>query len=956
MKRSILFFLFIIISHVSILSQGYVINSYDVEVDIESNGLVHVTERINVSFSEKRRGIIRDIPLRYKNAESSEGNAIIIDNIQVKDDPFVLIDDANFERIRIGSANKFLEGDKSYEISYDVLGAVEQFDGMAELVWNVIGDQWDTKIMKSSVRYTFPFPIVNPEEDILISVSKNSRSFKELDRSKVGLDKKSLSIQFDEKLKARRGISIALRFRNHRFPLQEVPAAVISDHYYVTKAQISHLIQEDGSISINEIHHISSLKNMIDVYRLIPIKNLKHDDIGYIYPTAEWSTGAVNGVQNDLIESSTPTTSIYKYSNTSNLTGQNQIQFEYLLAGGVTIKDGEYRAALNIGAFAGKVPIDTIIIHIEPQQAVVVSPPVIDGYKRTVISAEKNMYQYIRESFLSGPLYSEISLTNVNSDKFEYPKSVLYEDYFMDHVDIQVRIREDGMLSVDQGVSVLSKVSNPDLTFSINNFIDNRAFPYRVPKSNILKSKQHIALKYNDNVSSFQLYEYKEGAEFNLTDNIASDKFSTTFASSAVIADGRLTIPIFELESKSIGSMDVELFNDKDEVIFSESIASLADEHNTEIIESSRGRYIAITLNKDKIDALGGLARRPGYFKENMPLFLSILLCLLFYGLWYRYGRDEKYDGSMQSAPPSFMTPAEAGYLWDGKLHGRDLISLIYHWAARGHLSIEEVDKGKNKKDYILEKLVDLPADALTYEKTLFNKIFTIGESRRSISSLRNTFYKTMTKAKKELVKEFESRHLYEPFTRGVGVLFVVLGAVLFAVGLFVLGINYSEGNFAWALPILITSMAMVFFGYYLPKKTALGSSFFIGLQRFEKFIEEAPPQEIASMYDKDSAYFQNTLAFAIVLGKAKEWSKRFEGIVTAPPNYYKGDHYDTFSPILFSDSVIGGMRHMERDFYSVPAPAASSSSYSGGRSSSFGGGGSFSGGGGFGGGGGSSW
>ena len=184
----------------------------------------------------------------------------------------------------------------------------------------------------------------------------------------------------------------------------------------------------------------------------------------------------------------------------------------------------------------------------------------------------------------------------------------------------------------------------------------------------------------------------------------------------------------------------------------------------------------------------------------------------------------------------------------------------------------------------------------------------------------------------------------------------MIFGFLVIIAGFVVLGIHSTKSDFSWSLPMLIIGMSMLFFGYYLPKKTALGSNYFIALQKFEKFIDEAPVSELASLYEKDSQYFQNTLAFAIVLGKAKDWAKRFDGLITAPPSYYRGSRHNQFSPMLFTDNVLTGMRTMENDFYSTPAPAASTTTYSGGRSSSFGGGGGFSGGGGFGGGGGSSW
>ena len=65
----------------SLFSQGYYIKNYDVEMVLNEDGSLEVTEDIKVNFDEKRQGIIRDIPYIY----SWQGKRVKVDisNISV---------------------------------------------------------------------------------------------------------------------------------------------------------------------------------------------------------------------------------------------------------------------------------------------------------------------------------------------------------------------------------------------------------------------------------------------------------------------------------------------------------------------------------------------------------------------------------------------------------------------------------------------------------------------------------------------------------------------------------------------------------------------------------------------------------------------------------------------------------------------------------------------------------
>ncbi|NJO90354.1 MAG: DUF2207 domain-containing protein, partial [Chloroflexia bacterium] len=86
-----------------------------------------------------------------------------------------------------------------------------------------------------------------------------------------------------------------------------------------------------------------------------------------------------------------------------------------------------------------------------------------------------------------------------------------------------------------------------------------------------------------------------------------------------------------------------------------------------------------------------------------MPVVITIVLFVL----WFFIGRDKKQEIIEKYYIPDNISPPEVGFIWDGKLHKRDLIALIYHWAAKGYLKISGMNT--DEKDLTLTKLKDLP-------------------------------------------------------------------------------------------------------------------------------------------------------------------------------------------------------------------------------------------------------
>jgi uncharacterized membrane protein YgcG len=396
---------------------------------------------------------------------------------------------------------------------------------------------------------------------------------------------------------------------------------------------------------------------------------------------------------------------------------------------------------------------------------------------------------------------------------------------------------------------------------------------------------------------------------------------------------------------------------------------------------------------------------------------ISGLLVLISLILWFTFGRDDKIFPTVEFYPPDGMTSAEAGYVIDGCVDDKDVVSLILYWADKGYLRIDE----KEKNEFELVKLKELE-DAKSYEKTMFNKLFKDGDAV-ALSSLKYSFYTTMSSTKSGVSNYFEgakSRQLYtkasnrartfmglatmlpialallhfvysETYELMSGVIVAAIVSVLISLPVFMLvrvaekWRSTKEGSRIAGLVISVVLLALAIFGYVvitpfvastaswsvvavtavatlimlpltiiMKKRTKQGGEWLAKLIGFKNFIDKAEKDRILLLVEQNPSYFYNVLPYAYVLGVTDKWAKNFEGIGVEPPSWYRG-YYG--SPIFNAWLFTSMMTHNMSQFQSamVSKPASQSGGFGGGGGGGFGGGG-FSGGGFGGGGAGGSW
>lgn len=382
---------------------------------------------------------------------------------------------------------------------------------------------------------------------------------------------------------------------------------------------------------------------------------------------------------------------------------------------------------------------------------------------------------------------------------------------------------------------------------------------------------------------------------------------------------------------------------------------------------------------------------------------ISGLLVLLALILWIAFGRDNKLFPTVEFYAPDGMTSAEAGYVIDGCVDDKDVVSLILYWADKGYLRIDE----KEKKEFELVKLKELEK-AKSFEKTMFNKLFAKGDAV-ALSSLKYSFYTTMSSTKTGVSGYFESSPDRQIYTKASKRARAFMGiATMLPIGLALFRFVYSETYelvTAFVVAIMVSTLisfpvfmlvrvaekwrstkkssrnaqlivsivvlGLVLLGYVaimplvfdirawgvilatagvtlvmllltiiMKKRTKQGDEWLAKLIGFKEFIDKAEKDRIRVLVEQNPSYFYNVLPYAYVLGVTDKWAKNFEGIGVEPPNWYRGYYGSSmFNTLLFTSMMTHNMSQFQSAMVSRPTPQGGS-------------GGGFSGGGGFGGGG----
>ncbi|MEO8538317.1 MAG: DUF2207 domain-containing protein [bacterium] len=184
MRRTVLLLLVVVAAasalldarpHQAFADEGWVIDSYDVNYDIQTDGTIDATETIHADFgSLSKHGIFRYFFTANPCGEPISGTQqptyecpsgtnrkydYSILGVTKADGSKWKYDVSTTEgklTVKIGDKDVLVSGKQDYVIHYVLKGALDRYDDHDELYWDVTGDDWPVTIAAFSMKITLP--------------------------------------------------------------------------------------------------------------------------------------------------------------------------------------------------------------------------------------------------------------------------------------------------------------------------------------------------------------------------------------------------------------------------------------------------------------------------------------------------------------------------------------------------------------------------------------------------------------------------------------------------------------------------------------------------------------------------------------------------------------------------------------------------------------------------------
>ncbi|WP_027702193.1 DUF2207 domain-containing protein [Metaclostridioides mangenotii] len=138
--------------------ESFQMNSYDVVMDVEEDGVIHVKESINMSFFVPSHGLYSEIPIQYKmDFGDGEKNYVFpVKNINVEGHKYSVEYGQESVVIKAGNPDYEFTGKESYVLTYDIYTRDLDLDGLQMLYMNIIPTNIDAHIYNVSFAIQMP--------------------------------------------------------------------------------------------------------------------------------------------------------------------------------------------------------------------------------------------------------------------------------------------------------------------------------------------------------------------------------------------------------------------------------------------------------------------------------------------------------------------------------------------------------------------------------------------------------------------------------------------------------------------------------------------------------------------------------------------------------------------------------------------------------------------------------
>lgn len=289
MNRKIINLLFCIFTFflfsLNCYANDYDITKYDVEIVVDEHNKYSIKENIDTYFNVSKHGIVRRIPL-YNNIIRQDGtrerNRVLISNVHVNEE-FASSRENNNYVLKIGSADKTINGKHSYTISYDYDIGLDKNNKYDELYFNIIGTNWDTDISNVTFKITMPKEF----DASKLGFSYGEYGERNTDNISYDVDGNVITGSFEGTLLAGEGLNVRMVLPEGYFIRKSVGSSLLECWYYIIPilgVLISYLIWKKYGKD----------DQVVDIVSFYPPENMNSLDVAFAKKGSVNSNDAVS--------------------------------------------------------------------------------------------------------------------------------------------------------------------------------------------------------------------------------------------------------------------------------------------------------------------------------------------------------------------------------------------------------------------------------------------------------------------------------------------------------------------------------------------------------------------------------------------------------------------------------------------------------------------------------------
>ncbi|MBX9770625.1 MAG: DUF2207 domain-containing protein, partial [Candidatus Obscuribacterales bacterium] len=258
---------------------------------------------------------------------------------------------------------------------------------------------------------------------------------------------------------------------------------------------------------------------------------------------------------------------------------------------------------------------------------------------------------------------------------------------------------------------------------------------------------------------------------------------------------------------------------------------------------------------------------------------------------WYLTGGRVEQSKTIvpQRSPPKDLTPSEVGTLVHGHFDLKDVVSMLFDLACRGHFKIREAKKEDyqflSSRDYEFIKLPNAQKESnlTVHEQQFMQRLFFPNLDSVRLSDLRGTFSSSLPDIGNGIYQSLMKRKYFKGSPQTVRISYMLVSLLLSLLGVFFLLNDPPVG-----IGLLVSTVVVLLMAPFMSAKTVSGTDVLRDCLGFKRFVEMSEKDRVAKLAQDDANIFSKLLPYAMVLDAEQSWAENFRDLISKPPDWYE--------------------------------------------------------------------